>query len=131
VLRIRFSATRNGEGYTAYDERTTTLDAWLDFRWVWALVGLRIEAGPIAGYARMSRPMYVDPINGFLAGLAIGVERPLLGGFGIILGVDATWASFNPPPIAIPAPPGFDNDADGDRLSLSLGLAHRWTRSPS
>jgi hypothetical protein len=74
--------------------------------------------------------MYVDPIHGFLAGLGVGAERRLVAGFAVVVGLDGTWSSFNPPRIAIPSPPGFDNDADGNRVSASLGLAYRWSRAP-
>jgi hypothetical protein len=128
AVRGRFSTTRNAEGSSLYDDRTTTLEAWLELRWVRSLMGLQFEAGPTVGYARLSRPMYLSPINGFLAGLGVGAERSLFAGFRIVLGVDVTLTSFNAPPIAFPSPPGWDDDADGDRLSLSIGLAHRWPR---
>jgi hypothetical protein len=127
ALRGRFAATRNGEGLAGNDDRTTTLDVLLEVRWVRNVVGLEIEAGPTFGYARMSRPMYVLRIHGFLVGLGVGVSRPLIGGFSVVFGADASWTSFSEPPIVRPTPPGFEGDAEGNRMSLSLGVSHRWS----
>jgi len=128
ALRGRFAATRNGEGYTGDPDRTTTLDVLVEVRWILNVVGLELEAGPTFGYARMSRPVYVLPILGFAVGLGVGASRPLIGGFSVLFGVDASWTSFSDPPIVLePAPPGFERDAEGNRLSLSLGLSHRWS----
>jgi hypothetical protein len=125
---LRASVTRNREGSSLYDDRTHTLDAWLELRRIWTVASFRLAAGPTVGFARMSRPMYLEPIRGFLAGLGVGAERSIVGGFGVAVGADATWTSFNAPPVAIPAPLGWDNDADGTRLSVSLGLTYRWSR---
>jgi len=126
ALRGRFAATRNGEGFTGNDDRTTTLDVLVEVRWVRNVVGLEIEAGPTFGYARMSRPLYVLPIHGFLVGLGVGASRSLGGGLSVVFGADASWTSFSDPPIAVPAPSGFERDAEGNRVSLSLGLSHKW-----
>ena len=127
AVRGRFAATRNGEQFSGNDDRTTTLDVLLEIRWVHEVVGLELEAGPTLGYARMSRPSYVLPIHGFLVGLGVGASRPLVGGLRIVFGVDTSWSSFSDPPIAVPPPQGFENDAEGNRVSLSLGLSHRWS----
>ena len=127
ALRGRFAATRNGEGYTGTPDRTTTLDVLVEVRWILKVVGLELEAGPTFGYARMSRPLYVLPIHGFVAGLGVGASRPLIGGFSVIFGVDASWTSFSDPPIALPAPQGFERDAKGNRVLATIGLSHRWS----
>ncbi len=128
AARLRVAVTRQDEANQFVEDVTTTVDSWLELRWLRRAWGIDLEAGPTVGYVRVSRPVYVDPIQGFLAGLGVGAAKPLVGGVEVALGLHANWSSFGRPSISGTPPAGFDSDVAAKRVWLSVGLGYRWSR---
>jgi len=126
AARLRAGLTRNGEANRYWTDVTTLLDAAVDLRWLWRVGGLELEAGPTAGFARVSRPIYMDPISGWEAGVGVGAARRITGAFEVRVALDGTLSSFARPFGGTPS--GFDTDAIGHRVTFALGLGYRRAR---
>jgi hypothetical protein len=127
AARLRVGVTRNGEANRYWPDVTTMLDAAVDIRWLWRVGGLELEAGPTAGFARVWRPIYMDPINGWEAGAGVGAARRIARGFEVRAALDGTLSSFTRPYGSTPS--GFDSDAIGHRVTFALGLGYRRARA--
>ncbi len=121
-VRLGVSALREDD----VDARATAVDVWIEMLWTRPWMGLGFEAGGIVGYARLTRPAYESTQGGLVAGGVIGASRAVRDGWEAFVHADVTWSALDTPSFALPTPPGFADEAIGQRITVGLGVAYRW-----
>lgn len=101
-------------------------DVVLELLWERSVGRLRLTAGPVGGYGRVSRPAYGEATHGFVGGGEAAAAWPVLGSLEMTLDVSGLWSSFTTLSRAAKTPAGFEDDAVGQRLLVGLGVGYRW-----